>query len=270
MSTQLEERADAAPDGRATGNHEITVRVVAETNEPRSNRSGLEQTRRPRRRLPSLGSIVAALGIGILALVGFLIVGALTGLFSIGNPFGTSTIDRSQPALLKEINNLSRFDAAQGKFETTIDVEHDVSILPSFLAGDRTVFLAQGTVDATVDFSALSGNAVQQGADGHVTITLPAPTLGKAVLDTKASHVASRDRGLANRIGGVFSDSPTSERELYLLAQQKLASAAKESKLVTRAERNTTTMLQTFLGRLGYSDVQVTYTSPAESPKKLG
>jgi hypothetical protein len=259
MPTLLEERADAAPDGRATGNHEITVRVVTE-----SNGSGPGGNRR---RLPSLGSIVAALGIGVLALVGFLIVGALTGLFSIGNPFGTSTIDRSQPALLKEINDLSRFEAAQGKFEATIDVEHDVAILPSWIAGDRTVFLAQGTVDATVDFSALSGDAVQPGADGHVTITLPEPTLGKAVLDTKASHVASRDRGLANRIGGVFSDNPTSDRELSLLAEKKLTNAAKESKLVARAEKNTTAMLQTFLGRLGYTDVQVVYT---ESPKNLG
>ena len=109
--------------------------------------------------------------------------------------------------------------------------------------------------------------AVQPGANGHVTITLPAPILGKAVLDTNASHVASRSRGLANRIGGVFSDSPTSEHELYVLAQHKIKSAANESKLVARAERNTTTMLQSFLGKLGYTDVQVVYT---QSPKKLG
>ena len=87
------------------------------------------------------------------------------------------------------------------------------------------------------------------------------------MLDTKASHVASRDRGILNRIGGVFSDSPTSERELYITAQHKIANAAKESKLVARAEKNTTAMLQTFLGRLGYTDVQVTYTA---SPKNLG
>jgi hypothetical protein len=262
MPTLIEDRADAAPEGRASGTQDITIRVVAE-----GGGSGSDGGRRPRRRLPSFGSIVAALGLGVLALVGFLIVGALTGLFSIGNPFSTSTVDRSQPALLKEINDLSRFEAAQGKFTTTIDVEHDVSILPSFIAGDRTVFLAQGTVDATVDFSALGGDAVQKGADGSVTITLPEPTLGKAVLDTSKSHVASRSRGLLNRIGGVFSDSPTSEHEVTVLAQHKLASAAKDSKLVARAEKNTTAMLQTLLGRLGYTDVQVTYTV---SPKKLG
>lgn len=259
MPTLLDDRADA-PQAAVAANHEITVRVVAEGGGP-----GGQQ--RPRRRLPSMGSIVAALGIGVLALVGFLIVGALTGLFSISNPFSTTTVDRSPPALLKEINDLSRFEAAQGKFEATIDVEHDVSILPSWVAGDRTVYIAQGTVDATVDFSAIGGDAVQEDANGKVTITLPEPTLGKPALNSKASHVASRDRGLFNRIGGVFSDNPTSDREITLLAEKKLANAAKESRLVARAEKNTTAMLQGFLGRLGYTDVQVVYT---ESPKKLG
>jgi len=262
MPTMLEAPVDVARDVRTDGHHEITVRVVAD-----GGGVGPGGGRRPRRRLPSFGSIVAAVGVGVLALVGFLILGALSGLFSIGNPFSTSTVDRSQPALLKEINNLSRFEAAQGKFEANVDVEHDVAILPSFIAGDRTVFLAQGTVDATVDFSALGGDAVQKGADGSVTITLPEPALGKAVLDTKASHVASRDRGILNRIGGVFSDNPTSDREISILAEKKLSSAAKESKLVARAEKNTTAMLQTFLGRLGYSDVQVSYTT---APKNQG
>src|SRR6187399_3076616 len=70
MPTLLDDRADAPPSGVAA-NHEITVRVVAE-----GGGSGGQQ--RPRRRLPSFGSIVAALGIGVIALVGFLIVGALT------------------------------------------------------------------------------------------------------------------------------------------------------------------------------------------------
>ena len=100
-----------------------------------------------------------------------------------------------------------------------------------------------------------------------MTITLPEPTLGKPALNSKASHVASRDRGILNRIGGVFSDNPTSDREITLLAEKKLANAAAESRLVARAEKNTTAMLQGFLGRLGYTDVQVVYT---ESPKKLG
>ena len=220
-----------------------------------------------RRRFPSFGSIVSTLAVGALALGLFLAAGVLTGLLQLSNPFGTSTVDRSQPALLKEVNDLSTYTAARGRFAATIDVEDDVSLVPSFIAGERTVFLAQGRVDVTVDFSTLAADAVQTRADGHVTITLPDVTLAKPVIDPKASHVASRSRGLVNRLTGVFNDNPTGERDLYLLAQHKLAGAAAESRLVARAERNTTAMLEGFLGRLGYSDVEVVFL---ESPEALG
>ena len=59
------------------------------------------------------------------------------------------------------------------------------------------------------------------GQDGSVTVTLPAPTLAKPVVDPARSHVANRDRGLVNRVADVFKDSPTSERDLYLKTQKR-------------------------------------------------
>ena len=47
-----------------------------------------------------------------------------------------------------------------------------------------------------------------------------------------------------------------------MLAQDKLGKAAKHSHLVQRAERNTTKMLQGFLGKLGYTDINVVYKDP--------
>jgi hypothetical protein len=245
MATRLDDRPPAAGDRV----NEVTVRVVADG----AGRSS-------RRRLPWVVSVVAVLLAAALACTAFVAAGVVTGLFHLSNPFATSTVDRSPPALLHQINDLSSYTAAQGRFSTTIDLERDVAILPSFIAGERTVFLAQGTVDAAVDFAALSADAVRTSGDGHVTIALPEPDLRTPVIDPAASHVAARDRGLVDRIAGVFSDNPTSERDLYLRARHKLARAARESRLVARAERNTTTMLQSFLGRLGYSDVEVVFT----------
>jgi hypothetical protein len=179
-------------------------------------------------------------------------------------------VDRSSPALLKELDNLSSYSAAQGRFQQTIDVEDDVSIVPSFIAGERTTFLANGTVDATVNFSALSTGAVQPRGTGAVTVTLPEPRLDRAVIDPKTSRVVGRERGILNRVGGIFSDNPTSEQRFYVLAQDKLGKAAQQSRLVERAERNTTKMLQGFLGRLGYSDVKVVYTSPTAAAASAG
>jgi len=243
MPTLLEDRAPTTDAG-----HEVTVRVVADGG-------------RPRRRW-SLGGIVSTLVVAALAVGVLVIAGVLTGVLDIANPFSTRTVDRTQPALLKQMHDLSRYTAAEGTFRSTVDIEDDVAFLPEFVAGERTVFEAQGTVDANVDFSSLDGDAIQKNADGSVTVTLPEPRLGRAEVDPHTSRVVARDRGLVNRVAGFFSDNPTSERRVTLLAEQKLGQAARESNLVARAERNTTKMLSGFLGKLGYENVRVVYATP--------
>jgi hypothetical protein len=144
-----------------------------------------------------------------------------------------------------------------------VDVEDDVDIVPSFLAGERTLFNATGTVDATVDFTKLSTDAVQVNGD-RVAITLPEPAYAKPVVDPTRSEVVDRDRGLVDRIGDVFGDDTNNERDLYILAGKKLAAAARDSNLRDRAEKNTTLMLEGLLGRLGYAGVDVTFTPVVE------
>jgi hypothetical protein len=228
---------------------EVTIRVVTQE-APISNR----------RRLPRPGNVISTLVALALAVALFLVVGVVTGLLSIGNPFATTTIDRSPPAVLKQLTNLSTYSAAQGRYQQTIDVEDDVSILPSFLAGEHTVFIAQGSVDARVDFSHLATDAVQVRGDHAVTVNLARPSLGKAVIDMHASRVASQDRGLLNRVGAVFSDNPNGEQRFYELAQQKLGAAARHGDLIQRAEANTSQMLQGLLGKVGFTDVDVHFT----------
>jgi hypothetical protein len=243
----LEDRARTSEGG-----NEVTVRVVADAG-------------RSRRRL-SLSGVVSTLVVGALAVGVLVIAGVLTGVLDIANPFSTDTIDRTQPALLQEMHDLSRYTAAEGTFRSTVDIEDDVAFLPAFVAGERTVFEAQGTVDANVDFSSLSRDAIHENADGSVTVTLPRPRLGKADIDPEASHVVDRDRGIVNRVAGFFSDNPTSERRVSLLAEEKLGKAAGESNLKARAERNTRKMLQGFLGKLGYDDVRVVF-APAPNAR---
>jgi len=235
---------------------EVTVRVVTE-HAPATTPA----TRR--RRLPRPGNVLSTLVALALTVAILLLVGVVTGFLHLGNPFATTTIDKSPPAVLKQMSNLATYSAAQGRYQQTIDVEDDVAILPSFLAGEHTVFIAQGSVDAQVDFSGLSANAVQVRGDNAVTVNLPEPTLAKPVIDMNTSRVASHDRGLLNRVGAVFTDNPNGERRFYEMAQAKLAKAAKSGQLVTRAEANTTKMLQGLLGKVGYSDVQVNFVKAA-------
>ena len=177
-----------------------------------------------------------------------------------GNPFHTEEVDRTGPAVLKALADLHEYRAATGSYQVMVDIEKDAKYIPGFLKGERTLFLAQGSVDAGVDFSALGPESVSVAADRSVTITLPHAQLSRPMLDTAASHVVDRDRGLLDRIGSVFSDSPTGEQGLYAAAEPKLRAAADESGLVPKADENTTQMLTRLLGALGFDKVSVVFT----------
>lgn len=206
----------------------------------------------PRRR--SLPTLV----VGLVA--GALIVGAVVVGLQLGNPFHTSTIDHSAPPVLVQLRDLADYHAAQGQFEVTIDQEHDVQWMPSAIAGERVQYVAVGSVDAVVDFAHLTDGAVKVSDDGtRVTVTLPAASLADPVLDHDLSHVMNRDRGLLNRIGGMFSDNPTSEQGLELAAEGKIAAAAAATDLRDRAEQNTTAMLETMFHSLGFAQVDVRF-----------
>src|SRR6266498_2967136 len=157
----------------------------------------------PRARGGLAGLLVGA---GALVLVVALILVALLRLTawrpSLTNPFGTRTIDRSQPALLLSLQDLSVYKAATANLQLIIDLEKD------------------------------------------------------------ASFVASRERGILDRLGSVVSDDPDSQRELYQLADRRIQAAAQQSDLITRAEQNTRATLEGMLRGLGYTRVTVTFTGP--------
>jgi hypothetical protein len=214
--------------------------------------------RRPRRSfLGGAARVAGIIGVVLLGWVGIHHLGDLLPGF--GNPFGTEKVDRTGPAVLKALDDLHEYRAATGSYQVMIDIENDAKYLPSFIKGERTLFLAQGSVDAGVDFSGLGPDAVTVNPDHSVTITLPHAQLSKPVLDTAASHVVNRDRGLLDRIGSVFSDTPTGERTLYAAAEPKLRAAADESALIAKADENTTSMLTRFLGALGFTNVHVAF-----------
>src|SRR5215213_10133755 len=215
----------------------------------------------PRRR--SRVRLVAAI---ILALVLVVAVAGLSGLRlwpSFPNPFATRQVDRSQPVLLKAIEDLAIYKAAKGNFQVVVDLEESTRGVPLALKGERVLFVAGGSVDAEVDFSTIGEGAIKVSPDGErVEITLPRARLTQARVDPAQSRVFARERGLLDRLGSVLSDNPTSERELYRLAQAKMQAAAAESDLLAVAERNTRAMLEGMLRSLGYREVTVTFRDP--------
>jgi len=192
----------------------------------------------------------------------WLAFGGLGGCFpSFDNPFRTETVDRSSPVVLKSIENLRRFQAATGHYEVIVDLEKDTRFVPSPILGERVLFVAVGDVDAGVDFSGLEDEAVRVSDNRRtVHLELPHAEIFGARVDPTRSYVYDRDRGLIDRVASIFQDNPTSEQELYVLAEDKLMDAAEQSpSIVARAEQNTRLMLVGLLKALGFTSVSIEF-----------
>ncbi|HEX6501540.1 MAG TPA: DUF4230 domain-containing protein [Micromonosporaceae bacterium] len=251
------------PDGDAT-THRLgddgTTRPLGVGGDPATRRLDLDA---PPRRGGVLRGVLWL--VAIVVLIGAVLYGSRSiGVWPhFGNPFAEKKTDRSQPALLKSIQDLSRFEAASGNFQVVIDVQKDRSYIPDLIFSDRILFVAAGSVDAYVDFSGIGAGAITESADHRtVTVHLPAPQLDKPNIDHDKSYVFAESRGLANRVGDLFGGDPNKQQELYQLAEDRIAAAAKDSGLAQRAADNTRKMLEQMLRSLGYQTITVTVDAP--------
>ena len=206
------------------------------------------------------GRLLTALIAVACILVVIVVLSAVHLLPQLRNPFTQTTTDRSGPALLKSITAMSRYEAASGSFQIVVDLTKRISFMPSFLQGSETLFIGQGSDIAYVDFSQLKGPAIQESQDrSAVSVRLPAAQLEPAVLNVGQSYVYAEQQGLFNRIGNFFSGNPNSQQQVYILAQQKIQAAAKQSPLIADAQRNTQDMLDSMLHSLGFARVTITF-----------
>jgi hypothetical protein len=212
---------------------------------------------------------VATVAVSVIAVAVVLVVlSAIHLLPQLRNPFAQTTTVSSQPAILKAITQLSRYEAANGEFQVVVDVTKHDGILPGFLAGSETLFLGEGSDIAYVDFGNLKGRAITiNSARTQVTVNLPKAQLEPAVLNVSQSYVYAEQQGLFNRIGNFFSGDPNSQQQVYILAEQKIEKAAAASPLIADAQRNTTAMLTSMLTSLGFQHITVTFgQAPAQHP----
>jgi len=203
--------------------------------------------------------LAAVLGLIAVVLLGLRGIGIWP---SFGNPFAERTTDRSQPVLLKSIQDLSRFTAASGNFEVVIDVEQDRRFIPDFIAGQRVLFVAAGSVDAYVDFAKLTEDGLKvDQTTKTVELRLPAPQLEPPRIDNNRSYVFAEERGIVDRLGELFGGDPNRLQPIYQLAEQKIGDAAKASGLPERAQENTRKMLDGMLKALGFTTVTITFAA---------
>jgi len=180
------------------------------------------------------------------------------------DPFGETTVDRSGPAVLKSIDNLGELKSASANLQVVVDVEKDANNIPDWLKGERYLFVAAGNVDAVVDMRNLPDDAIEVSRDRRsVTLTLPRAELRPARLDTKRSHVFSRDRGLLDRVDDLIGDGVGREQEIYALGTRKLEEgAAADPQVLLQAEANAKATLTGLLKGLGFESVTIKFEGP--------
>ena len=209
------------------------------------------------------GLVGTVVGVVVVLLVALL---ALFGLARLTHwPFGSEERDRSGPAVLTAMRDLSEYHAATGQYQVVIDIQQDAKFLPDIIKGKRTIFLAIGSVDAYVDFRKLGDDAVSVSSDRKsVSITLPRAQLSKPNVDPDQSRVLNQDLGVIDRLGNLFSDQPNPQnQQMYQLAEQRLADAAKQVGLQKRAEDNTKATLDKLMRSLGFTTVNITFADPS-------
>jgi hypothetical protein len=233
--------ADTRPDDEGEGRSKDIARVPNPT---------APLPKGPRGRMPR--TLVAALVVAVLVISGAVALNITTGALERLNPFRNGlvqnrTVDRS----------------GSGYYQLVVDVEKDVRPVPSFLAGQRVLFIASGTVEVGVDLRHLDNGAIQVNKDRtSATITLPEPALSAPNLDLAHSYVYSQQRGLFDRIKDAVGNNATDEQQLYTLAEQKLAQAAAQSDdLKLRGETNTRSMLEGLLRSLGFTSVTIRFAA---------
>ncbi len=206
----------------------------------------------------ALRTIVAATTAVVVLALG----AAILGFPSFGNPFASETVVRDHAAVLQSLEEIAELRAATGEYQVVVDVEEETRFVPGFIKGERTTFLAQGSVDALVDLGQLDEDSVIVADDGSVTVVLPPAVLAGPVLDHEASGVLDRDRGVLDRVGGVFSDAPTSDKGLYREAERRLAEAAADSDLLATGQANAAATVEELLRAAGIERVRVVFASP--------
>ena len=215
----------------------------------------------------SIGRIFTVIGAAVFVGTALVVAIALMTGISALNPFSSHTTEHADGVVLAKISDLSRFEAASGRFETIVD-QQSSSKLPDWATGERVVLDAQGDVSASVDLSKLPSDAIQLSDDGtSAVVHVPAPTLDQPRLDPSTTRVVARSRGLVNRVGDALSGSdPTNDQALYQRAAEKLADAAGQSDLQDRARANTEKFLQDTLASAGVKDVTVVFDPAPVNP----
>jgi hypothetical protein len=162
--------------------------------------------------------------------------------------------------VLRSLEDLSEFHASTGHFEVVVDLEEDTKWVPSWVSGERMLFIGVGTVDSVVSFEGLDERGITVSDEGRsVTVRLPEPRLEDPRIDVDQSYLYARDRGVLERVAGLFGEQSVDQPVYQKAVEQIRTAAAADGQVLALGKQNTTMMLEGMLRALGFTSVTVVY-----------
>lgn len=167
---------------------------------------------------------------------------------------------RSGAAVVQRIQQLNRLETTSYTIERVVDVSQGSSIpvIGEFLAGDKLLLIANGTVVAGVDLSKLKAADVTISPDGKsVTVRLPPAEIFTRTLNNDKTRVYSRDRGF------FAPDNPELETQARQVAETEILRAACEDNILQKASDEGQRAVQQIFSLAEFDQVNVIATPPA-------
>lgn len=163
---------------------------------------------------------------------------------------GTTVINVSQPAVVRQIQALQRLETVNYTMDKIISGERDSPYLPKFLAGDRLLLVVHGEVVGGVDLGKVHPEDVSVNGRA-ISLRIPAAEVFSTRLDNAKTRVYSRDTGLFS------SPDPHLESEVRSEAERQLLQAAMQDGVLKTAEQNAHNTLASLLKGFGFEHVEI-------------
>src|SRR5262245_37111829 len=163
---------------------------------------------------------------------------------------GEKRINVSQPAVVRQIQQLERLETVAYTMEKLVWGERDNPYIPKFLIGDRLVLVVHGEVVAGVDLGRVTSADVK--VDGkNISVHLPQAELFSTRVDNEKTKVYSRDTVLFSR------PDPNFETEIRREGERQLKQAALKDGILETANQNARATMVSLLKGFGFQQVEI-------------
>ena len=174
----------------------------------------------------------------------------LLGLLKARMGSGGEQVNIAQPTVVRQLQQLERFETIVYALEKIVSNEHEGRYLPKFLTGDRLLLIVHGEVIAGVDLSQLrSEDVVVRGR--VIQLKLPKAQVFATRIDNERTRVYSRTTGLLRRM------DPDLETEARREAERQLREAALQDGILRAAEQNARATLTGLLKGFGFEQAKL-------------